>query len=106
MAGVMASVEHILVDDTGTAWIAGTTTKVIEVVLDLLAHGWSPAEIQRQHYGALSLGQIHAALMYYYDHQGAMDEEIERDFREYAALRQANADSPIRAKLRAQGLLP
>ena len=106
MASVAAPVEHISLDQQGTAWIAGTPTKVVEVVLDKIAHGWSPEEIQRQHYNSMSLAQIHAALAYYYDHQTEMDAEIERDFKEYAALRQANADSPIRARLRAQGLLP
>jgi uncharacterized protein (DUF433 family) len=106
MPGAAAVLAHIEVDKRGVAWIAGTTTKVIEVVLDKLAHGWSPEEIQRQHYGNLTLAQIHAAFAYYYDHQAEMDAQIERDFKEYKELCASNEQSPIRAKLRSQGLLP
>ena len=55
---------HIEIDERGVAWITGANTKVIEVVLDKLAYGWSPEEIHFQHPG-LSLAQIHAALTYY-----------------------------------------
>ena len=36
---------QIEIDDQGVAWIAGANTKVIEVVLDKLAYGWSPEEM-------------------------------------------------------------
>jgi len=36
-------------DDRGVAWIAGTKVKVAEVVLDKIAYGSSPEEIQFQH---------------------------------------------------------
>jgi hypothetical protein len=29
-------------DEHGRAWISGANTKVIEVALDKIAHGWSP----------------------------------------------------------------
>ena len=51
---------HIAVDEAGTATIAGTTTTVIEVALDRIAHHWDADEIQRQH-PHLSLSQIYAA---------------------------------------------
>ncbi|HEY3324744.1 MAG TPA: DUF433 domain-containing protein [Planctomycetota bacterium] len=102
----VAAINSIDVDEKGVARIAGTTTKVVEIVLDNLAHGWSPEEIRRQHYGDLSLAQIHAAFAYYYEHQAAMDAGIERSYREYEELRKANLNSPLRAKLHAQGLLP
>ena len=31
---------HIRLDDRGVAWIDDTNTKVIEVALDMIAHGW------------------------------------------------------------------
>jgi len=40
---------HIRPDDRGTVWIDDTNVKVIEVVLDRLAYGWSPEEIHFQH---------------------------------------------------------
>jgi uncharacterized protein (DUF433 family) len=52
---------HIQLDDCGRPWIAGTKVKVIEVALDHIAYGFSPAEIHLQH-PHLSLAQIHAAL--------------------------------------------
>src|SRR3990172_8587789 len=66
---------HIRLDARGVAWIDDVNVKVIEVVLDRLAYGWSPEEIHFQH-PHLSLAQIHAALAYYYDHQAALDGEI------------------------------
>ena len=40
---------HIHLDEAEVAWIDDTNVKVIEVVLDKLAHGWSPEEIHFQH---------------------------------------------------------
>ena len=65
-------------DADGVAWIQGTNTKVIEVVLDRLAHGWSPEEIHFQH-PHLSMAHVHAALAYYYENQERLDEQIHRD---------------------------
>ncbi len=59
---------HIEIDEEGVAWITSANTKVIEVVLDKLAYGWSPEEIHFQH-PHLSLAQIHSALAYYYENQ-------------------------------------
>ncbi|SRR6266487_6087456 len=90
---------HIEIDDTGVAWVGDTNTKVIEVVLDKTAHGWSPEEIFFQHYGDLSLAQIHAALAYYYDHQAELDAEIERRRREGDELAKEGSDPDFRQKL-------
>ena len=66
---------HIRLDEQGVAWIDDANIKVIEVVLDRLAYGWSPEEIHVQH-PHLSLAQIHAALAHYWDHQATLDAEI------------------------------
>ncbi len=95
---------HIRFDDRGVAWIDDTNTKVIEVVLDMIAHGWSPEEIHFQH-GHLSLAQIHAALGYYYDHQAEMDEQMQRSVRSLAQLRAQAGESPLRKRLREMGKL-
>src|SRR5438270_9654007 len=84
---------HIHLDDHGVAWIDDTNTKVIEVVLDKIAYGWSPEEIHFQH-PHLSLGQIHAALSYYHDHQQELDAEIERRYQDVQA-RRAQRPTPI-----------
>jgi uncharacterized protein (DUF433 family) len=96
---------HIHLDEAGKAWIDNTNIKVKEVVLDKLAHGWSPEEIHFQHYSRLSMAQIHAAFSYYYDHQEEFDAEIERDIREVEALAAQASDTPVRRRLRAMGRL-
>src|SRR5260221_10549310 len=59
----VTATSRIRVDERGVAWIDDTKTKVVEVALDMIAHGWSPEEIHFQH-SRLSLGQIHAALVF------------------------------------------
>ena len=95
---------HIRLDDRGVAWIDETRIKVIEVALDQIAHGWSAEEIHFQH-AHLTLGQIHAALGYYYDHKAEFDAEIERGRSQAMEMREEFADSPIKKKLRSMGKL-
>jgi uncharacterized protein (DUF433 family) len=95
---------HIRLDDHGVAWIDDTNVKVIEVVLDRLAYGWSPEEIHFQH-AHLSLAQIHAALAHYYDHQTTLDAEIARQEQTIHRLRREAGESPLVARLKARGLL-
>jgi uncharacterized protein (DUF433 family) len=78
---------HINLDANGVAWIDDANVKVIEVVLDRLAYGWSPEEIHFQH-PHLSLAQIHSALAYYYDHQSTLDADIVRQEQAIRRLRQ------------------
>jgi uncharacterized protein (DUF433 family) len=91
---------HITVDEAGTATIAGTTTKVIEVALDRIAYHWDADEIQRQH-PHLSLAQIHAALAYYYYyyHQTELDAIIAAQLDRIAALRGQTENTALRQKL-------
>lgn len=83
----------IEIDDQGVAWIASANTKVVEVVLDKLAYGWSPEEMHRQH-PHLSMAQIHAALSYYYEHQSEVNADIERRDRIVEELR-SQQKSPL-----------
>ena len=95
---------HIWFDEKNVAWIDETNTKVIEVALDMIAHGWSPEEIRFQH-AHLSLAQIHAALGFYYDNKAEMDGQIHTSSQEFERLRAGSVDSPIRKKLREIGVL-
>jgi uncharacterized protein (DUF433 family) len=95
---------HIWLDDRGVAWIDQTNIKVVEVVMDKLAYGWSPEEIHFQH-PHLSLAQIHGALTYYYDHQAEIDARIQESLGTYRELRAQNMDSPLRKRLREMGKL-
>lgn len=97
MATVINSL--IEIDENGAAWIAGANTKVIEVVLDTLAHGSSPEEIHFQ-YPHLSLAQIHAALSFYYEHKPELDAEIQRGWREVNDLAAKESESSLHQRLR------
>jgi len=103
----MARVAYPHIEETheGVAYVSGTQTKVIEIALDRIAHHWDADEIQRQH-RHLSLGQIYAALAYYFDHQRELDEQIEEQVRSVSQSRAAAGESSVRAKLRAMGRLP
>jgi len=89
---------RIEIDATGVAWIAGTNTKVKEVVLDKLAYGWSAEEMHFQH-PHLSMAQIHAALAYYYENQDKLDEEIRRDLEEVDQIASKLEPSSLRTRL-------
>ena len=91
---------HIELDEQGIAFVEGTRTKVLEIVLDRLAHHWDADEIHRQH-PHLSLGQIYAALGYYHDHQEALNRQIEDQLREVDEIRQRTANPQLQAKLKA-----
>jgi uncharacterized protein (DUF433 family) len=95
---------HVQLDEAGTPIVAGTTMKVVELVIAQMAHGWSPEELHFQH-PYLTLGQIHSALAYYWDHQAELDADIERRWQWAEQVRQQAGPSPLAAKLRAQHLL-
>lgn len=92
---------HVAVNEDGIAFVGGTTLKVREIVVEHLAHGWSPEELHFQHGGRISMAQIHAALAYYYDHQDAVDTEIGRELSDVETLRRRLDDPVLRQRLRA-----
>lgn len=91
---------HVKLDSAGVAWISGTTLKVRELVLEHVAHGWSPEEIHFQHGAGVSMAKIHAALSYYYDHQAAIDAEMDREIEFVETLRSRQGPSALRARLK------
>ena len=102
MSLVETRYEHIVLDDAGVPRIAGTTMKVIELVLERSAYGWSPEELHFQH-PYLSLGKIHSALAYYWDHQDELDQDIARRRARVEELRRTAPPVPLIARLKAQG---
>lgn len=96
--------EHILLDDKQVPMIAGTTMKVVELVLDHLAYGWSPEELHFQH-PYLTMGQIHSALAYYWDHKAELDQDIERRLQFVDQVQHATQPTPLVEWLQAKGLL-
>lgn len=95
--------EHIMRDEAHVPLIAGTRVKVIELVLDHLAYGWSPEELHFQH-PHLTMGQIHSALAYYWDHKAALDQDIERRLQLVDQLQQTVSSSPLVERLKARRL--
>lgn len=95
---------HVHRDAEGRTWIDDTNVKVIEVVLDHIAYGWSADEIHFQH-PHLSLGQVHAALGFYFDHEQEFDHLIEESLERANARAAAAQDSPGRRRLRSMGKL-
>jgi len=97
---------HIVFDDEGTPMIQGTTLKVIELVVEKLAYGWSSEELYFQH-PYLTLGQIHATLAYYWDHADELDKEIAERLKKVEG-RQNEAmqrQSSLVARLKAKAVL-
>jgi hypothetical protein len=67
--------------------------------MDRMANGWGPEEIHAQ-YPHLSLGQIHAAFSYYYDHKAELDAQIEADFRRADEMRAQAGESAVVQKIK------
>ena len=99
MTTTAVAYRHIVLDEQGRPWVEGTNIKVIEIVLDKLAHGWAAEEMHR-HHPHLPLSKIHAALTYYYDHREQFDREVKAQLREVDALRSAAGESPLAARVR------
>jgi uncharacterized protein (DUF433 family) len=97
----MATVDyaHVSLDPANVPVLLGTPIKVVEIVLDQLAHGSDAEEIQRQ-FPHLTLGQIHSALGYYYDHQDEIDRDIENRLRKVDEIQSRLGNSPLPRKLK------
>ena len=93
--------EHIVLNEDRVPMIVGTTMKVVELILDHLAYGWSPEEIHFQH-PYLSMGQVHSALAYYWDHRPELDQDIERRLQLADHIRQTIPVTPLVARLGAR----
>lgn len=102
-AAIQMTWPHIDFGTDGVPFIAGTTMKVVELVLAQRAHGWSPEELHFQ-FPFLGMNQIHAAFAYFWDHQAEIEADIaRRDLRVEEMERKLGvpATDPLRVKLRA-----
>jgi uncharacterized protein (DUF433 family) len=80
MAATVLSIDVIVSDPQirgGRPSIAGRTVTVSDLVSRYLHWGASPEELAAQF--ELTLGQVHAALSYYYTYKVTIDEEMRRD---------------------------
>jgi uncharacterized protein (DUF433 family) len=78
--------------------------RVAQIVMDYLAHGWSPEEVCR-HYLHLSPAEVHAAMTYYYDNQVQIDAEIRQELMEIRASQAAAEPTPFVLRMQAKGML-
>jgi uncharacterized protein (DUF433 family) len=93
--------EHIILNEAHVPMITGTTMKVVELVLDHLAYGWSSEELHFQH-PHLTMGQIHSALAYYWDHKADLDQDIERRLQRIDQLQQTTPSPRLVERLKAR----
>jgi uncharacterized protein (DUF433 family) len=104
LTSVETKYEHIVLDEKDVPIIAGTSMKVIELVLEKSAYGWSPEELHFQH-PYLTLGEIHSALAYYWDHQEELDSDIENRLATVEQTRQKMEPSKLMQRLKSKGLI-
>ena len=78
--------------------------RVAQIVMDYLAHGWSPDEMCRQHPYLLP-AEAHAAMTYYFDHQAEIEAEIEAEWNEAEEAKVTSSRSAFFRRMRGQGLL-
>jgi uncharacterized protein (DUF433 family) len=82
------------------AYISGTRTRVQDIYALAEIHGLTPDQIVEQ-LPHLSLGQVHAALSYYFDHREQILREL-RDDEEFAtAMRLQTGPGPLEQRLSA-----
>jgi uncharacterized protein (DUF433 family) len=81
MSEMVLAIEEIVSDSKirgGRPVIKGTGLRVTDIMhMHLTGDRLSPEEIAH-HYG-LTVGQVHAALAYYYLHQAEIDEQLKRE---------------------------
>ena len=104
MCCVETRYEHVVLDEARVPIIAGTNMKVVEIVLERIAYGWSPEELHFQH-PYLTLGQIYSALAYYWDHQEELDRDMEQRLEFVDQVQRTMAPSPLVARLKAKELI-
>ena len=78
--------------------------KVVELIVEKFAHGWSAEELCFQH-PYLTLGQIYSALAYYADHQAELERDIEGRLKLSMRLEKETGISSLIERLKSQGLI-
>jgi uncharacterized protein (DUF433 family) len=82
----------------GKPCVVGTRIRVWDIAI-LAQSGQSPDEIL-SHYPDLTLGDIYAALSYYYDNRQVIDQQAEDDERYVQQLHQSSGPGPLEQKMR------
>ena len=104
MSSAIAGYEHVTINDKGVPVVGTHEMKISQLVSEHFAWGWSPEELHLNH-PYLSLGEIHSALAYYWDHKDDIDGEIERDLVSAAEIRVQMGQPSLIDKLKSRGLI-
>lgn len=92
---------HITINRRGVPCIDGTRHRVIDIVADHIAHGYSAAQIVEQ-CPDLTPAQVHAALTYYYDHQAELDATLLASYTQAEHARHQHTPHPKLVAARAR----
>ena len=98
---MITAYQHIELDAQGVPWIAGRNIKVVEIVAEHLAYRWDAAQIRSQH-PHLTLGEIHSALAYYFDHEQAIKDDLDRRLKRADQIIASMGESSVQHKLQAR----
>jgi len=90
--------EHIVVDDN-VARISGTTLKVVQLIEEHQAFGWSAEELRFQH-PYLTMGEVHAALAYYWDNKEEIDLTIKQRLANFDQMKENKQPKDLIEKLK------
>jgi len=82
----------------GQPRIAGTRIKVKHVYIWVERMGMMPAQVVAE-YPHLTMAQVHAALAYYWSHQGEIQQDIENEEKLVAELKSKAGPSKIQKRL-------
>ena len=97
--------EHIYVDQQNIPRVGEIGMKVIHLAMMQQAHGYSSTELHFQ-FPDLSMGEIHTALAYYWDHKAKLDADIEQHNQYVEQSRRDWGESQAVQRLRSSGYLP
>ncbi len=81
----------------GEARITGKEHLKAELVARMHVNGERSIAYVMDHYG-LTRSEVYAALAYYYENQGTLDEAYERAWRESKAVKSADFEAEIRTR--------
>ena len=93
--------EHLDCSEKGRSVIAGKNFKIIHLIREHLAYGWSAEELALNH-PQLTLGEVYCALAYYADHREQMEEDVANSEIAAGALHADPQHRRIAARLKRQ----
>ena len=97
---MILTLPHLMRDSEGTLWIDDSGYRVIDLVSEHLAYGWT-ADVLQVNHPDLNLAQIHASLAWFYDHEEEMLRELDLQGKRADDLLAAIETSPLQQRLRA-----